>query len=153
MRKVFFMSLIFVIGISVGLAAPIAKHLIDATPGEGVLVNLDKWFAEHPVTPPNPSRSDKVFESPRCLVNLVTNKGPLMGKHIHTNVDEIVFVYKGSGEIYLNGKWTPVKAGDLHVCPRGIAHATRCVADKEMLAISIFAPPQPAGGDRVMLDD
>jgi mannose-6-phosphate isomerase-like protein (cupin superfamily) len=46
-----------------------------------------------------------------------------------------------------------VKAGDIHVCPRGMAHATRVTGTDEMKVISIFAPPQAGGNDRIMLDD
>lgn len=31
------------------LAAPTATYLIDATPGEGVLINLDEWYAKNPI--------------------------------------------------------------------------------------------------------
>jgi len=31
------------------LGAPTAKYLIDSTPGEDVLINLDEWFSTHPV--------------------------------------------------------------------------------------------------------
>jgi mannose-6-phosphate isomerase-like protein (cupin superfamily) len=124
----------------------------DSTPPEAIVVNLDDFYARHPLKPGDPTRADKVFSSPRCVVNLVINKGPLIGRHMHTNVDEIVFVYKGTGEMYINGNWVPVKAGDLHVCPRGTAHATRVVGTNEMEVLSIFAPPQPGGNDRLMLD-
>jgi quercetin dioxygenase-like cupin family protein len=124
----------------------------DSTPPEAIRVNLDEYFAQHPLGNAEPTRADKVFSSPRCVVNLVLNKGPLIGRHVHSSADEIVFVYKGMGEMYLNGQWTPVKAGDLHVCPRGTAHATRVVGDQQMEVISIFAPPQAGGNDRIMLD-
>jgi quercetin dioxygenase-like cupin family protein len=135
------------------LAAPSAKHLIDATPAESVLIHLDEWYSQHPLKEGDKNRSDVVFTSPRSMVsvNFATDtKG--VGRHIHTNVDEIIYVYKGEGEIYMNGTWTRVKAGDLHVCPRGVAHATRAVPGKEYLSFNIFTPPQPKGGDRVMLD-
>ena len=50
------------------LAAPTAKYLIDATPGEGVLISLDDWFAKHPVKE-GEARSDNVFHppAPPCL--------------------------------------------------------------------------------------
>ena len=49
----------------------------------------------------------------------------------------------------------PAKSGfsSLPVCPRGMAHATRVVGDGQMEVISIFAPPQTGGNDRIMLDD
>jgi mannose-6-phosphate isomerase-like protein (cupin superfamily) len=135
------------------VAAPIAKHLIDATPAESVLINLDEWYASHPIKDGELGRSDVVFSSPRSALSINCSKDTKgLGRHIHTNVDEIIIVYKGEGEIYINGKWTTVKAGDIHVCPRGVAHATRAVAGKEYYSFNIFTPPQPKGGDRVMID-
>jgi quercetin dioxygenase-like cupin family protein len=147
-------SLFFVLFIGQASAAPIAKHLIDSAPDQAVIINLEEWFAAHPIKE-GLNRSDKVFESPRNAVLLTTNKSPKgIGRHLHTNVDEIIYVFKGAGEMYINGKWVQVKAGDLHVCPRGVAHATRAVNGKEFSYISVFTPPQPKGGnDRVMIDD
>ncbi len=137
------------------LAAPTAKYLIDATPGEGVLINLDEWFVNHPMKEGEVGRSDNVFSSPRSAVFIGSSKDPKgIGRHIHVTVDEIVFVYKGEGEMYVNGKWVPIKSGDLHVCPRGVAHATRALPGKELLIFNIFTPPQPKGAhDRVMIDE
>ena len=135
------------------LAAPSAKHLIDATPAESVLINLAQWYAEHPLKEGTTSRSDNVFSSPRSAVNIGSSRDTKgLGRHIHTTVDEIIYVVKGEGEIYINGTWTRVKAGDLHVCPRGVAHATRAVPGTDYLSFNIFTPPQPKGGDRVMID-
>ena len=145
------LALAFVVGVRFGVRAAENKA-IDSTPPESIVVNLDEFYARHALKPGEPTRIDKVFSSPRCVVSLVSNKGPLIGRHIHASADEIVFVYKGNGEMYINGKWIPVKAGDLHVCPSGIAHATRVVGEDTMEVISIFAPPQAGGNDRIMLD-
>jgi len=137
------------------LAAPTAKYLIDATPGESVLIHLDEWFATHPINQGETARSDGVFSSPRSAMFVGSSQDTKgIGRHIHVTVDEIVFVYKGEGEMYINGSWVPVKAGDLHVCPRGVAHATRAVPGKELLTFNIFTPPQPKGAhDRMMIDE
>jgi len=137
------------------LGAPTAKYLIDSTPGEDVLINLDEWFSTHPVKEGELSRSDNVFSSPRSALFIGTSKDPKgIGRHMHVTVDELVFIYKGEGEMYINGKWVPVKAGDLHVCPRGVAHATRALPGKELLSFNMFSPPQPKGAhDRVMIDE
>jgi mannose-6-phosphate isomerase-like protein (cupin superfamily) len=133
--------------------APTAKYLTDSNPGEDVLINLDEWYSTHPIAEEKLGRSDNVFSSPRSVVFIGSSKDPKgIGRHIHVTVDEIVFIYKGEGEMYINGKWVPVKAGTLHVCPRGVAHATRALPGKESLAFNIFTPPQPKGGDRAMLD-
>ena len=137
------------------LAAPTAKYLIDATPGEDVLIHLDEWYTNNPIKEGAVSRSDNVFSSPRSAVFVGTLKDPKgIGRHIHVTVDEIIFVYKGEGEMYINGKWVPVKAGTLHVCPRGVAHATRALPGKELLSFNIFTPPQPKDAhDRAMIDE
>jgi mannose-6-phosphate isomerase-like protein (cupin superfamily) len=132
------------------LAQPLAKHLVDSKPGEAVLLSLGDYFAANPLKE-GKARSDRVYESSRDTINLLIVKDTTIGRHLHTNVDEIVYVYKGSGEMNINGKWVPVKAGDLHVCPRGVAHATRAGAE-ELWVVSIFSPPMPAAGDRVTLE-
>jgi len=156
MRTVFVIGSI-VLAFLVGqvVAAPTGKYLIDSTPGEDVLINLDQWFSTHPIKEGDLSRSDTVFQSPRATLNVGSNKDTKgIGRHLHLTVDEIVFVYKGEGEMYINGQWVPVKAGDLHICPRGVTHATRALPGKELWTFNAFAPPQPKGAhDRVMLDE
>lgn len=153
-RKVLFVgALVLFFSVVTGLVVhAVDQFPKDSIPDKSILINLDDYCAKNPLKPEEPTRADKVFSSPRCAVNVVQNKGPLIGRHIHSSADEIVFVYKGSGEMYLNGQWVPVKAGDLHVCPRGTAHATRVVGDKQMEVISIFTPPQAGGNDRIMID-
>ena len=143
--------LVLTVGIRTDVRAEEVKT-IDSTPPESIVISLDEFYAQHALKPGDPTRADKVFSSPRCAINLVSNKGPLLGRHIHASCDEIVFVYKGSGEMYINDKWIPVKAGDLHVCPMGVAHTTRVTGDETMEVISIFTPPQAGGNDRIMLD-
>lgn len=98
------------------------------------------------------TRGDTVFKSPRTEIVLVQNRGPLIGRHHHQSAEEIVFVHKGQGEMYINGEWIPVKAGDLHINPRGVIHATRVVGSEDMQVFCIFAPPQANGNDKVFLD-
>jgi len=110
MRKISIITSI-VIAFFIGsvFAAPTAKYLIDATPGENVLIHLDEWFSTHPIKEGTTSRSDNVFSSPRSAVFVGSNKDLKgLGRHMHVTVDEIVFVYKGEGEMYINGKWVPV---------------------------------------------
>lgn len=132
------------------MAQPLAKHLVGSKPGEAVLISLGEWFTANPLKE-GKMRTDRVYESSRDTINLLILKDTTIGRHLHTTVDEIVYVYKGSGEMNINGKWVPVKAGDLHVCPRGVAHSTRA-GQEELWVISIFSPPMPAAGDRVTIE-
>jgi quercetin dioxygenase-like cupin family protein len=129
-----------------------APTLLDTQWKKGFVVSLDAFYASHPLAKGQATRGDTVFKSPRPEIVLVTNRGPLIGRHYHSSADEIVYVHKGQGEMYINGEWTGVKGGELHINPRGVIHATRVVGSDDMLVYSIFAPPQANGNDKVFLD-
>lgn len=128
-------------------SADTPKGLIDSKPDKALLFSLDAWYASHP-SPNKPGiASDTVFASPRAMVTVRTaGKGTSVGAHYHSTADEIVLVVGGSGELLINGIWTPVKAGDLHVNPRGIIHDTRSPKE-DLRFVSMFTPQLPAGGD------
>jgi len=159
-RIVIFTVICLVCMMTAALAAPAPvenvvigdRSLLDTQSFTGFNINLDEFFASHPLLPSAASRTDVVFTSPRCQVVLVTNHGPLIGLHHHASAEETVYVYKGAGEMYIDGKWVPVKAGDLHVNPRGVIHGTRVVGDQNMEVVSIFTPPQANGNDKIMYD-
>ncbi len=152
MRTIFIVGFLFLFLFSGQvLAEPIAKHLIDAEPGEALLFDVEKWFQDHPIEKGS-VRFGTVFKSPRGQVVFVRLRGAPSGRHIHTQVDDLVYVYKGRGEMYVNGKWVPVKAGDFHTCPRGVAHTTRTGENEEIWLIGILTEPLPPGGDRAMVD-
>lgn len=125
--------------------------LIDTKYDKGQVISLPEFYASHPLKAGEPTRGDVVFESPRSQIVVVTNHGPLIGLHYHQSAEEIVFVYKGKGEMYIDGKWVPVKAGDLHINPRGVIHATRVVGNEDLYVYSVFTPPQAGGNDKVFI--
>ena len=133
------------------LAAP-EPPAIDSVPDHAFLTNLDQWLAENPVKTGEKPKMAKVFESPRSAVFLINSNGLVLPKHFHTSADEIVVIYKGKGEMLIDGKWVPVKAGDVHVNPRGAVHATRCTPGEQLSIVSIFTPPQAGGNDRVPVE-
>ena len=152
MRSIYTVGFLFLIIFSgLVLAAPVAKHLIDAEPAEAQLIDVEQWFQAHPIEK-GPVRLEPVFKSPRAQVFFGLVKGGPIGRHIHTQVDELIYVYKGQGEVFLNGKWTPVKAGDFHTSPRGVAHSIRAAEDEEIWVMAIFTDSLPTSGDRAMID-
>ncbi|MDT8903928.1 cupin domain-containing protein [Anaeroselena agilis] len=131
-----------------GIGAP---TLLDTQFTKNFVLNLDQFYAEHPLKPGEATRGDTVFKSPRAEIVLVTNHGPLIGRHYHSSAEEIVYIHKGQGEMYIGGEWVPVKGGDLHINPRGIYHSTR-VTGEDLNVFCIFAPPQAGGNDKTFLD-
>ena len=122
------------------------KGLIDSTPAVSVLLNLDEYYAQRPL-PATGVDSEVKFDCPRSQMMVRTAvKGTTVGTHFHTVCDEYVIVVGGRGEILVNGQWLPVKAGDVHVCPRGIVHDTRAL-EADLQYLSIFTPHTPQGTD------
>src|SRR5208283_656136 len=74
-------------------------------------VNLEKWFAEHPVEPGKILRMDPLFRTPRVLVMSLSapKKGLLVDLHYHKVADEMLVVVKGQFEEYVDGKWVLMK--------------------------------------------
>lgn len=153
MRRIFIAGFLFLFVFwGQAFAEPMAKHLIDAEPGEALLFNAEKWFQDHPIEQGKIARAETVFKSPRVQVVFFKMKGAPLGRHIHTQVDELVYVVKGRGEQYVNGKWIPIKAGDFHASPRGVAHGGRTAGDEELWMILFFTEPLQPAGDRAMIE-
>ena len=148
-KCVFLLLGLFLLGSMTCLAQPsVPTGLVNSSPNEAILVNFDDWYATN-AKPNEPKIAGKtIFTSPRSVVMIRdAGKGTLANKHFHSTTDEIVIVMGGSGEILINGQWTAVKAGDVHVNPRGNIHATRVGANEDLRFISVFTPSLPAGGD------
>jgi quercetin dioxygenase-like cupin family protein len=126
------------------------KALIDTKHDASMLFNLASFFPAHPVEPGKQLRVDAVYQSPRSLVALITN--PILPPHYHTLAEEIVVAYKGSATMYINGKWTEVKEGDVHINPRGVIHGTKVLGPQGMQVATFFAPAPPSAGDRVFVE-
>ena len=128
--------------------------LVDSTPTDAILANYGEWYAAN-AKPNDPKIAGKtIFTSPRVVVMLRDGGiGTLAKSHFHATTDEIVVVMGGSGELLINGVWTPVKAGDVHVNPRGNVHATRVTGTEDLKFISLFTPVLPASGDANFLEE
>lgn len=124
----------------------VPRGLVDSAPAISVLLELGDYYARRQL-PGAGVDTEAAFDSPRCQVLVRTAvKGTTIGAHWHSVADEIVIVTGGRGELLINGEWRPVERGAIHVCPRGIVHDTRALAE-HLRFLSIFAPHPPPGGD------
>jgi quercetin dioxygenase-like cupin family protein len=124
----------------------IPQGLIDSNPAVATLLDLAGYYAVR-VLPGTGVDSEIVFEGPRSQMMVRTCvQGTTIGHHWHSVTDEYVIVVGGRGEILVNGEWKPVKAGQVHVNPRGIVHDTRAL-EENLQYLSIFTPHLPPGGD------
>ena len=113
-------------------------------------VNLEKWFAEHPVEAGENGQTGADISDSASTRDGGCKQGPTFDLHYHTSSDEIVVPIKGQCEQYIDGQWVLMKPGDIHYNPRGVIHSTRLVGNEPFLALSIFTAPPTSGNDRVV---
>ena len=124
--------------------------MLDTQYKKGYIINLDEWYASHPLSAQQPVRSEPAMGTPRS--QLMIAQRPALGVHYHGSADEIIYTYKGQGQLYINGVWTTVNAGDIHFCPRGLIHGIRPAGEGEFKIFAIFTPPQANLSDRLFVD-
>ena len=123
--------------------------LLDTQYKKGYIFNLDAWYAAHPIEPGKTMRIDAAMGTPRS--QLMIAQMPSLPVHYHGSADEIIYIYKGVAELYINGNWVKVYPGEIHFCPRGNIHGIRPVGEG-LKIFAVFAPPQANGFDRIFLD-
>ena len=151
MKKILWLVMLTFVAAVPASAQVIPKGLVDSKPEQALLLNLDQYYAKRQLPDKPGIDVDTIFTSPRSQVQLRTIlKGFTAGAHYHSTADEIVIIVGGSGELFVNGQWTAVKQGDVHVNPRGVVHDTRAL-NENMRFISIYTPQLPPGGDANMV--
>lgn len=65
-----------------------------------------------------------------------------VGKHFHTNADEIQYIVEGTGTAWLGSEKREIRPGMLIVIPRGTHHAGTEATSGRFKAIAIKLPPQ-----------
>lgn len=124
--------------------------LIDTQYKKGANINLDEFYASHPIPPGQPMRMDLPTGTTRN--QMVLAQKPAVKAHYHGSADEIIYVYTGVGEELIKGEWVKLKAGEIHFCPRGFIHAIRPVSD-DFKIVAFFTPPPANGSDRIFVEE
>jgi len=123
--------------------------LLDTHYKKGYIFNLDAWYAAHPIEPGKTMRIDPAMGTLRS--QLMIAQMPSLPVHYHGSADEIIYIYKGVAELYIDGNWVKVYPGEIHLCPRGHIHGIHPVGEG-LKIFAVFAPPQANGMDRIFLD-
>ena len=69
---------------------------------------------------------------------------------MHPNTNEIQYILEGTGTVWLGDKEVAVKAGDLIIIPKGVAHGGSKPNGRPFKAIAIKTPPQAADDTKVL---
>jgi mannose-6-phosphate isomerase-like protein (cupin superfamily) len=81
--------------------------------------------------------------------------GGVSGAHLHTRTEEVYVLLGGQGEITLDGRPHPVRAGDAVLTGLGTTHGLRNLGEEalEWLVIELTAAPVRASGRHAVVTD
>jgi mannose-6-phosphate isomerase-like protein (cupin superfamily) len=80
------------------------------------------------------------------LVLMALQPGEDIGEEVHDDRDQFFRVEKGSGEILIDGKTTPVKSDDAMIVPAGARHNVINSGDAPLLLYTLYGPPEHKDG-------
>ena len=66
--------------------------------------------------------------------------GHVVKKHFHKTHDEVIFIIKGTGQMFVNEEWVSLKPGCIHFNPIGKIHSTKQTGNEPLVYISVFTP-------------
>ena len=62
--------------------------------------------------------------------------------HVHPSAEESYQVIEGGLEVFMNGEWSPVRAGETATVPAGVPHSVRNASDAPARIVNIHQPAQ-----------
>jgi len=104
---------------------------------------IEPFLAAHPLAPGAEIRADEVARSDAASLHLVQVRGREK-PHRHERHDLVVQVLRGAGVLHLGDEQLPMRAGDVVLVRRGMAHWFAADAGASALALVTFAPPLDA---------
>ena len=109
---------------------------------EQILTQIDDILEANPLSATDKVQMINVVQDDTITINVARFiEGAEVKPHFHKTHDEMVHVLKGSGQMYVNGKWIDVKPGTFHFNPINKVHATKNTGKEHLVIYSIFTPP------------
>jgi len=102
---------------------------LDFRPGMGM------WWE---ITRSTEDTSGQLFEA----TNWIEPRMPGPPVHVHPTAEESYEVVEGALEVFVNGQWSPVRAGEKATVPAGEPHSVRNASDEPARIVNIHQPAQ-----------
>jgi quercetin dioxygenase-like cupin family protein len=108
---------------------------------EQILSRLDEILNQNPLPAGQKGQMIKIAEDNTMTLSVTRlTEGAGLKPHIHKTHDEIIYVIKGTMQIFVNDNWVDATPGSIHFNPMGKVHGTRQTGSEPAVAISIFTP-------------
>jgi mannose-6-phosphate isomerase-like protein (cupin superfamily) len=139
------LGLAFVAGLAV---SPVAQRLLPSAQAQAaapaalvpMIIDIAALKDADLNATPNPDLRNKGLVT-TTNATLAVQMGNV-GKHFHTNADEIQYIVEGSGTAWLGDQKREIRPGMLIIIPRGTHHAGTEATSGRFKALAIKIPPQ-----------
>ena len=106
------------------LIPSVSIHAADTT--SQIITNVDEILKNNPLKAGEKFQLITVAQDDTITLSVLRlTEGAIVKPHLHKTHDETVYVVRGTGQMFIDGKWVDVKAGSLHFNPMGKVHATK----------------------------
>jgi len=108
---------------------------------EQILTQIDYILKANPLKATDKIQVINVVQDDIVTINVVRFvEGAVLKPHVHKTHDEMVYVLKGSGREFINGKWIDMKPGTFHFNPMNKVHGTKNTGKEDLVLLSIYTP-------------
>jgi mannose-6-phosphate isomerase-like protein (cupin superfamily) len=90
------------------------------------------------ITRSSEDTSGELFEA----TNWIEPRMPDSPVHVHPTAEESYSVIEGALEVFMNGEWSPVHAGETATVPAGVPHSVRNASDESARIVNIHQSAQ-----------
>lgn len=80
------------------------------------------------------------------LVLMALRSGEEIGDEVHTGHDQFFRIEAGSGELWIDGKKTPIKSDDAIIVPAGARHNVINTGKDPLKLYTLYGPPEHRDG-------
>ncbi len=82
----------------------------------------------------------RMYHNERYRIVFTTlHPGGSIGLHTQTNGDDMNYVISGSGKAFCDGKEEILRAGVMHICPKGSAHRIVNTGEEDLVLLTVVA--------------
>lgn len=90
----------------------------------------------------------------RCsLAEELLPPGAAVGRHYHTETEELYYILDGAGEMTIDDETCEVSAGDCVLIPRGAVHTLRNTGGAAMRLLLVCGPAYSAADHHMVKDE
>ena len=82
--------------------------------------------------------NEEMKSSCRMFSRITLKPGCSVGRHSHTNEEEIFYILSGCAKAWDNGVWVELHPGDSTICRSGEEHSMECVGDEPCVYLAVI---------------